>query len=80
MKKFIYFSASWCGPCKTYGPIISQFNGTVSKIDIEENRELAMQYNVRSVPTTILVKDGVEVWRNVGITTLQALQDTYDRN
>jgi thioredoxin 1 len=80
MKKFIYFTASWCGPCKTYTPIISQVQGTVSKIDVEENRDLAMQYNVRSVPTTILLKDGVEVWRNTGVTSLQTLQLAYDRN
>jgi len=80
MKKFIYFSAPWCGPCKTYGPIISQLQVSVEKINIDETKELAMQFNVRSVPTTILVKDGVEVWRNVGITTLQTLQDAYDRN
>ena len=80
MKKFIYFTAGFCGPCKTYGPIISQVQGTVSKVDVEENRDLAMQYNVKSVPTTILLKDGVEVWRNVGVTSLQTLQDIYDRN
>ena len=80
MKKFIYFSAPWCGPCKTYGPIISQLSVPVEKINIDETKELAMQFNVRSVPTTILVKDGVEVWKNVGITTLQTLQDAYDRN
>ena len=80
MKKFIYFTASWCGPCKTYGPIISQVNGTVSKVDIEENRNLAMEYNVKSVPTTILLKEGKEIWRNVGVTTLQTLQDIYDRS
>jgi thioredoxin 1 len=78
MKKFIYFSAPWCGPCKTYGPIISQLQVPVEKINIDETKELAMQFNVRSVPTTILVKDGVEVWRNVGITTLQTLQQAYD--
>ena len=80
MKKFIYFTAGWCQPCQTYGPIISQVQGTVSKVDVEENRDLAMQYNVKSVPTTILLKDGVEVWRNVGVTSLQTLQQTYDNN
>jgi thioredoxin-like negative regulator of GroEL len=52
----------------------------VSKVDVEENREFAMQYNIRSVPTTILLKDGVEVWRNVGITSLETLQLAYDNN
>jgi thioredoxin 1 len=80
MKKFIYFTASWCQPCKTYAPIISQVNATVSKVDIEENRELAMQYNVRAVPTTILLKDGVEVWRHSGVLPLSILQQTYDNN
>ena len=78
MKKFIYFTAPWCGPCQAYGPIISQLTAPVSKVDIDETRDLALQYNVKSVPTTILLKDGVEVWRNVGITTLQTLQQAYD--
>ncbi len=78
MKKFIYFTAPWCGPCKAYGPIISQLQVPVSKVVIDETRDLALQYNVKSVPTTILLKDGVEVWRNVGITTLQTLQQAYD--
>lgn len=80
MKKFIYFTAGFCGPCKTYGPIISQVNATVSKINIDEDKTLALQYNVKSIPTTILLKDGVEVWRNIGVTTLQTLQEVYDRN
>ena len=42
MKKFIYFTAPWCGPCQAYGPIISQLQVPVEKINIDETKELAM--------------------------------------
>jgi thioredoxin-like negative regulator of GroEL len=80
MKKFIYFTSPTCGPCRTYGPIISALNVPVEKIDITIDMDTAVSYGIKAVPTTILVKDGVEVWKNVGVTTLQTLQDAYDRN
>jgi thioredoxin 1 len=66
------FSASWCGPCKMLAPMMESikptFNGVkFENIDIDENAELAAKYGVRSVPTVIVEKDGVEVNRFVGV-------------
>jgi len=70
-KCIAWFTASWCGPCKSITPHIqklSESNQTVDflKIDIDENQELAEEYEVGSVPTFILFKDKVIVERILG--------------
>ena len=70
MKKFIYFSAPWCGPCRMFGPTmdrVAQSGIVVEKVNIDENKDLAMQYNVKSIPTTVLVENGNEISRFVGV-------------
>ena len=66
-----YFSASWCGPCKVTKPIISELKNevsglTVDFIDVDENYEESLKYQIRSVPTIILERSGLEVDRIIG--------------
>tara|TARA_R110000823_G_scaffold107746_1_gene226714 strand:+ start:614 stop:853 length:240 start_codon:yes stop_codon:yes gene_type:complete len=67
--KYLYFYGTWCGPCKTLSPIMAQVGQSVSvqKIDVDSQSALASQYNVRNVPTVILVNGSTEVKRFVGI-------------
>ena len=64
--------AEWCGPCKTIAPVLEELAGEqagklrIAKVDVDENQGLARQYGVQSIPTMIVFKDGVEVYRLVG--------------
>ena len=72
MKQYLYFSADWCSPCRTLGPIMENVNNTipVKKVNIEHQSDLAQQYNVRNIPTVVLLENGQEVKRMVGVRNL----------
>jgi thioredoxin 1 len=69
MKEFIYFTGVWCAPCRLLGPTMNNVSQQVpvKKIDVDTEPLMAQQNNVRSVPTVILMKNGVEVARTVGV-------------
>ena len=69
MKTAKYFTATWCGPCKAFKPVMNEVAGegySIQFVDVDQNKELASQYGVRSVPTTVIEENGVEVERFVG--------------
>ena len=67
------FYADWCGPCKMMSPIIEQTKNTlgdtptVLKINVDNNQEVARKYQIRSIPTLLIFKEGEVVWRQSGI-------------
>lgn len=68
----IDFYADWCGPCKMLSPIIEEIAQEheeirVVKINVDEEQELAMKYEIMSIPTLIVIKDGVEKNRKIGL-------------
>lgn len=69
MKKLLYFSASWCGPCKAMKPIIADLEAgglTVERVDIEESPLVADAFEIQSIPTFVVLKDDNEVARASG--------------
>jgi thioredoxin 1 len=80
MKTVFYFTADWCGPCKKVKPIVEELNreqtsASFQIIDVDMEMELAKKFEIRSVPTFILIKDGVETNRLTGAQTKNQLED-----
>lgn len=75
MKKILYFTASWCQPCKSFAPIMEQVGQSVrvEKIDVDALPNIASAYQVRSVPTVVILSGNTEVSRFTGVKPLQAV-------
>jgi thioredoxin 1 len=75
------FWAEWCGPCRIVGPIVEQLAKSlegkvkVSKLNIYKNQEIAMKYNVNSIPSLILFKNGNEIDRTIGISSKEKYEN-----
>ena len=70
----IDFYADWCGPCKMMAPIIDKIaeendSFKVGKLNVDEAGDIAMKYNVMSIPTIIVFRNGMEFKRFVGVTS-----------
>ena len=71
MRKVLRFTASWCQPCKMLERTLEDIptDYPIEVIDIDENRELAIQYGVRGVPTLVMLQNNIETKRIVGMQT-----------
>ena len=74
------FYADWCGPCKTQDPILEEVKEdwgecvTFEKIDVDENQDIANEYQVRSIPTIVVENDDGVVERFVGLTQREDIE------
>ncbi len=78
--------ATWCGPCRMYSPIVEEvskdYSGKIKfvKVDADENQNIAQKYNIMSIPTTLLMKDGKVKAMQVGAVPKEALKKWIDKN
>ena len=78
MKQVLYFSAKWCTACQATTPLIESLKSSgaaqVANIDVDYDVSLTQQYNIRSVPTTVILENGNEVKRHVGSMSSETLK------
>jgi len=78
------FSATWCGPCQKLAPIVEELandydgKAKVVTVDVDQNQELAIKYNVMSVPTVMLMNNGEVANKWIGFTSKQDLSKAID--
>ena len=75
------FYADWCGPCKMMSPVIDKIaeeyaeNIKVGKVNVDDNQELAMKYNVMSIPTILIFKNGKLEKTFIGVTSKSEIEE-----
>jgi thioredoxin 1 len=78
------FWAPWCGPCRMVGPIIDKVGeaagdkAKVVKLNVDENPQKASQFNITSIPSVIVFRDGQKVEQFVGVQSEQTYKDALD--
>ena len=79
------FWAPWCGPCKTIGPVIEELAETykdravIAKLNVDESRNAASTYGVRSIPTLIIFKEGKVFDTIIGLVPKERLEDFINK-
>ncbi|PIR47533.1 thioredoxin [Candidatus Uhrbacteria bacterium CG10_big_fil_rev_8_21_14_0_10_50_16] len=79
------FWAPWCGPCKMMSPVVEELaeemgNVTIAKVNVDENQEVSMQFNVLSIPTFIIFKGGQVVDQFAGAMGKDALKARVEKH
>jgi thioredoxin-like negative regulator of GroEL len=79
MKTVYYFTADWCQPCKRTRPIVEELNRDQSEagfqiIDVDDNAELVKSFDIKSIPTFILIENEREIGRIIGGQTKESLE------
>ena len=78
---FVDFWADWCGYCSMLAPILEEFKRAqdgklrVYKVNIDSEEELSDRYDITTLPTIIIFKDGKEIGRKMGLQTMESLEE-----
>ena len=80
------FWAEWCGPCKMIGPILEELDNEISdkikivKVDVDNNNQTAMKYSIRTIPTLMIIKEGVVQAQHIGAASKSQIQEFINQN
>ncbi len=83
---FVDFWATWCGPCSIVAPIVEElakeYEGEVNfvKVDVDQNKELASKYNILSIPTLAIFRNGQVVSQVAGVASKESIRNYIDKN
>lgn len=80
----IDFYAEWCGPCKMLSPVLEQINKEhkdvkVVKVNIDDSRSIASYYQIQSIPTLVLLKDGEFIQRMIGFNPKKKIEEFIEK-
>jgi thioredoxin 1 len=79
MRHILYFTAEWCNPCKRTRPIAEELNRDnvvkIQFIDADDNGELCRKFEIKAIPTFILIEDGKEIRRMNGAKTKEQIEE-----
>lgn len=86
MPVLVDFYADWCGPCKMQSPILQEVSGELGdkakiiKVDVDKNQSASMKFQIRSIPTLIVFKNGKIVWRKSGLAQKNEIKSVLESN
>ena len=82
MKKILYFSAAWCGPCKSFKPVMEQVSRElpVEFIDVDASPQLVAEYGIKSIPTVIITNNGQVSSKQAGVLTESQIKSLWSQN
>lgn len=83
-KVLIDFYADWCGPCKMMGPVVEEIaeehsDVKVVKINVDNAEDIAIKYQIMSIPTLVVVKGGQEVNRSIGLISKEKIEELIEK-
>jgi thioredoxin-like negative regulator of GroEL len=79
MKQIIFFSASWCGPCKSFKPVMERLSQElpIRFVDVDAEPQLVAEYGIRNVPTVVVTQDGREISKRSGVLTESQVRELF---